>query len=58
VARLPAEVGDRAEAPPRHRLAAAGGWSDTATLKRVYQQADQETMYRVVSEPARLREVR
>lgn len=30
-------------------VAAAGGCSDTATLKQVYQQADQEGMYRVVS---------
>ena len=35
---------------------ACGGWSDTMTLKQVYQQADQEGMYRVVSEPARLGE--
>ena len=28
-----------------------GGWTDTNTLKQVYQQADQEGMYRVVSEP-------
>ena len=37
-------------------VAAAGGWSDTTTLKQVYQQADQETMYKVVSEPAVIRE--
>jgi hypothetical protein len=43
---------------PDTDVAAAGGWSDTSTLKQVYQQADQETMYRVVSEPGRLREVR
>lgn len=36
-------------------VAAAGGWSDTSTLKQVYQQADQETMYLVVSEPGRQR---
>ena len=36
---------------------AAAAWSDTMTLKQVYQQADQEGMYRVVSEPARLSEV-
>ena len=30
-------------------VAAAGGWSDQSTLREVYQQADQETMYRVVS---------
>ena len=33
---------------------AAAAWSDTRTLKKAYQQADQEGMYRVVSEPARL----
>ncbi len=37
-------------------VAAAGGWSDTATLKLAYQQADEATMFRVVSEPAELRE--
>lgn len=35
-------------------VAATGGWSDTATLLKCYQQADSETMYRVVSEPAKL----
>lgn len=35
-------------------VAATGGWSDTATLLKCYQQADSETMYRVVSEPATL----
>ena len=37
-------------------VAATGGWSDTATLLKCYQQADSETMYRVASEPAKLRE--
>jgi integrase len=37
-------------------VAASGGWSDPATLLKCYQQADSETMYRVVSEPAKLRE--
>ncbi len=37
-------------------VAAAGGWSDTATLKLAYQQADEATMFRVLSEPAELRE--
>jgi hypothetical protein len=36
--------------------AAAGGWSDTSTLREVYQQADMEAMFKVVSEPRRLRE--
>jgi integrase len=40
---------------PAADVAAAGGWSDQATLTHVYQQADRETMYRVVSEPTRLR---
>lgn len=39
---------------PTADVAAAGGWSDQTTLMQVYQQADQATMYRVVSEPARL----
>jgi integrase len=39
---------------PLSDVAAAGGWSDTSTLLNVYQQADQETMYRVVSEPSKL----
>lgn len=37
-------------------VAAAGGWADTATLKAVYQQADETTMYRVVSQPMEIRE--
>lgn len=41
---------------PDADVAAAGGWSDTSTLREVYQQADMETMYRVVSEPTSLRE--
>ena len=48
------------KATPEHLpdvdVAAAGGGSDTMTLKQVYQQADQEGMYRVVSEPSVLRE--
>lgn len=36
-------------------VAAAGGWADTTTLKTVYQQADESTMYRVVSEPMEIR---
>jgi integrase len=38
-------------------VAAAGGWTDTATLRTVYQQADAETMFRVVSEPLSLRKL-
>jgi integrase len=39
---------------PAVDVAAAGGWSDITTLTQVYQQADLQTMYRVVSEPAKL----
>lgn len=37
-------------------VAAAGGWADTTTLRAVYQQADESTMYRVVSEPMQIRQ--
>lgn len=43
---------------PDRDVAAAGGWSDLTTLKTAYQQVDTATLYRVVSEPAELREVR
>ncbi len=39
-------------------VAAAGGWSDLRALKSAYQQVDSQTMLRVVTEPAELREVR
>ena len=39
-------------------LMAAGGWSNLASLKTAYQHADAATLYRVVSEPAELREVK
>lgn len=39
-------------------VAAAGGWSDLTSLKTAYQQPDTATLYRVVSEPTELREVR
>ena len=39
-------------------VAAVGGWSDLTCLKTAYQQPDIATMYRVVSEPTELREVR
>ena len=39
-------------------VAMAGGWSDLTSLKTAYQQPDTETLYRVVSEPMKLREVR
>ncbi|MEO7104135.1 MAG: site-specific integrase, partial [Gemmatimonadaceae bacterium] len=35
-------------------VAAAGGWSDTGTLLRCYQHADQETMLAVVNEPRKV----
>jgi integrase len=41
---------------PTADVAAAGGWSDKNTLLNIYQQADQATMFRVVSEPAKLME--
>ncbi len=47
---------ERKHLPDVDVVAAAGGWSDTTTLRCVYQQADQEGMYRVVSEPSVLRE--
>ena len=39
-------------------VATAGGWNDTEALKTAYQQADTETMLRVVLEPVELRETR
>jgi integrase len=39
-------------------VAAAGGWSDLASLKTAYQQVDGATLYRVVNDPAELREAR
>ena len=39
-------------------FAEAGGWRTLEILKTAYQQADPETMLRVVLEPAKLREVR
>jgi integrase len=39
-------------------VAAAGGWKTVQTLKTAYQQADAETMLRVVLEAGELREVR
>lgn len=41
---------------PRADVAAAGGWTSVRTLD-IYQQVDDETMYAVVSEPRKLREV-
>jgi integrase len=39
-------------------VAQAGGWSDLTSLKTAYQHADDATLYRVVSQPAELREAR
>lgn len=36
-------------------VAAAGGWSDTTSLKTAYQHADPETMYTVVTSAKELR---
>lgn len=41
---------------PDPDVAAAGGWTDTSTLRDIYQQADQTTMYEVVSQPMEIRE--
>lgn len=38
-------------------VAAVGGWVDTTTLQRCYQQADDETMEAVVMQPKRLRKL-
>lgn len=43
---------------PAPDVAAAGGWAGPETLERVYQQADEETMYEVVSGGGEVREVR
>jgi site-specific recombinase XerD len=42
---------------PDKDVAYAGGWKDLTVLKSAYQQVDEATLYRVVSEPAELREV-
>ena len=41
---------------PIQDVAAAGGWKNVSVVQDIYQQADVETMYRVVSEPVELRE--
>jgi hypothetical protein len=43
---------------PDADVAAAGGWKSTVTLKTAYQQADSETILRVVLEGHELREAR
>ena len=43
---------------PSQDVAAMGGWSSTAVLEQVYQQADQQGMLAVVTTAAELREAR
>jgi len=43
---------------PDADVAAAGGWANLNTLRLVYQQADQETMLKVVLERGELREAK
>jgi hypothetical protein len=42
---------------PAPDVAAAGGWKETTTLTRLYQQPDPQTMLRVILEAGELREV-
>ncbi len=56
MARIPAQVGHGAEHLPDVDVAAAGGWTETDSLKRCYQQADEATMLRVVLSGGQLRE--
>ena len=49
-------VGHRAEGHSLKDVAAAGGWKDTDTLLRCYQQPDKETLLAVMSEERKLRE--
>ena len=67
LARVPKQVGGlwhpyrRKWATERKHLpdvdvAAAGGWAELTSLKRAYQQGDQDTMLRVVQEAGQLRE--
>jgi integrase len=43
---------------PLPDVQAAGGWSDPTCLQTIYQQSDDATVYRVVSEPMELREAK
>jgi hypothetical protein len=43
---------------PDADVAAAGAWSDTRALKMSYQHADPATLLAVMTEPAKLRDVR
>ena len=49
------EAGHGAEALPDVDVAAAGGWTETNSLKQCYQQADEATMLRVVLSGGQLR---
>ncbi len=42
---------------PAKDVAAAGGWKSTFVVQEIYQQADDETLLRVMTEGAELREV-
>jgi hypothetical protein len=42
---------------PDANVAEAGGWRDVGSLRKAYQQPDDDTMLQVVSEPRELREV-
>lgn len=46
---------ERKQSNPKD-VAAAGGWKDVATLLEVYQQADEQSVLAVMSEPKKLRE--
>ena len=54
LARVPPKVGD----VPDVDVAAAGGWKAVQTLKTAYQQADAQTILRVVLEAGELREAK
>ena len=41
---------------PLNDVAAAGGWTDTDTLLRCYQQPERQTLLAVTSEPRKFRE--
>jgi len=43
---------------PEGDVAQAGGWADLTSLKTTYEHVDDATLYRVVTEPAELREAR
>lgn len=42
---------------PAKDVAAAGGWKNAFVVQEIYQQADDETLLRVITEGAQLREV-